>query len=68
MALNTTNKIVRRSWDLIPMSYTVIARFNTLGGDQTKQLTFTYRHVHFIVYVEISGVGAKSEEEESELI
>ena len=50
------------------MSYTVIARFNTLGGDQTKQLIFTDRHVHLIVYVEISGVGAKSEEEESELI
>jgi hypothetical protein len=44
MALNTVNKIVRRSWDLIPMPDEVIARGNALGSDQPRQMTFTDRH------------------------
>ena len=48
MALSTGKKIIRRSWDVIPMPDTVIARVNTLGGDQPEQLTFTDRHGRLI--------------------
>jgi hypothetical protein len=41
MALNTGKKITRRSWDVIPMPDTVIARVNALGTDQPEQLIFT---------------------------
>ena len=37
MALKTTKKIVRLSWDLIYIPDTVIARINTLGADQPKK-------------------------------
>jgi hypothetical protein len=40
MALNTGKKIIRCSSDVIPMPDTVIARVNTLGSDQPKQLIF----------------------------
>jgi hypothetical protein len=43
MALNTGKKITRRSWDVIPMPDTVIARVNALGNDQPEQLFFTDR-------------------------
>jgi hypothetical protein len=33
MALNSGKKIIRRSWDTIPMPDTVIARVNTIGED-----------------------------------
>jgi hypothetical protein len=45
MALNTGKKITRRSWDVIPMPDTVIARVNALGTDQPEQLIFTDRRV-----------------------
>ena len=48
MALNTGKKIVRCSWDVIPMPDTVIARVNTLGVDQPEQLVFTDRHGRLI--------------------
>jgi hypothetical protein len=38
MALNTGKKIVRRSWDVIPIPDVVIARVNALGSDQPEQL------------------------------
>jgi hypothetical protein len=41
MALNTRKKITRRSWDVIPLPDTVIARVNALGTDQPEQLIFT---------------------------
>ena len=41
LALNSVKKIVRRSWDAIPMPDTVIDRINTLCGDQPGKLTFT---------------------------
>jgi hypothetical protein len=44
MALNTGKKIVRHSWDVIPMPDVVIARVNALGSDQPRQITFTDRH------------------------
>jgi Reverse transcriptase (RNA-dependent DNA polymerase) len=48
MALDTGKKIIRRSWDVIPMPDLVIDRVNTLGGDQPEQLTFTDRHGRLI--------------------
>ena len=48
MALSTGKKIVRRTWDMIPMPDTVIARVNTLGGDQPEQMIFTDRHGRLI--------------------
>ena len=48
MALATGKKIIRRSWDVIPMPDTVIARVNTLGSDQPEQLIFTDRHGRLI--------------------
>jgi hypothetical protein len=56
MALNTEEKITRRSWDVIPMPDTVIARVNALGTDQPEQLIFTDRRGHLIRDVEIPGV------------
>ena len=43
MTLKTGKKIVRRTWDVIPTSDTVIARVNKLGKGQPKLLTFTDR-------------------------
>ena len=48
MALNSGKKIVRRSWDVIPMPDTVIERVNTLGGDQPEDLIFADRHGRLI--------------------
>ena len=56
MALNTGKKIVRRTWDVIPIPDTVIARVNTLASDQPEQLIFTDRHGRLIGDVEIPGV------------
>jgi hypothetical protein len=48
MALNSGKTIVRRSWGVIPMPDTVIARVNTLGGDQPEDLIFADRHGRLI--------------------
>ena len=56
MALNTGKKITRRSWDVIPMPDTVIARVNVLGNDQPEQLVFADRKGRPIGDVEIPGV------------
>ena len=56
MALNTGKKIVRRTWDFIPMPDTVITRVNALGRDQSEQLIFTDRRGRPISDVVISGV------------
>ena len=42
----------------------VIARVNTLGGDQPKLLTFTGRHGRLIRNLENPGVGDDSDEGE----
>jgi len=44
MALDTGRKITRRSWDIIPTPDNVIARVNTLGGDQPELPIITDRH------------------------
>jgi hypothetical protein len=53
MALNTGKKIVRHSWDVIPMPDIVIAQVNALGSDQHRQMTSTDRHGHLISNIEI---------------
>ena len=40
MALDSGEKIVRRSWDVVPMPDAVITRANELGRDQPEQLVF----------------------------
>jgi hypothetical protein len=64
MALNTGKKIVRRSWDVIPMPDVVIARVNALGIDQPRQMTFTDRHGRLIGDIEIPGVDSDEEQED----
>ena len=67
MALNTGKKIVRRSWDAIPMPDTVIARVNILGADQPEQLVFTDRHGRLIGDdddVDMPGVYDEKEDDE----
>jgi hypothetical protein len=43
MALNSGKKIVRRSWDVIPMPDLVIDQVNALGRDHPQHMTFTDR-------------------------
>jgi hypothetical protein len=64
MALNTGKKIVRRSWDVIPMPDVVIARVNALGSNQPGQMTFTDRHGRLIEDIEIPGVDSDEEQED----
>jgi hypothetical protein len=64
MALNTGKKIVRLSWDVIPMQDVVIARINALGSDQPRQMTFTHRHGRLIGDIEIPGVDSDEEQED----
>ena len=59
MALNTGQKITRRSWDVIPTPDTVIERVNMLAGDQPEQLVFTDRHGRLIGDNEIPGVDSQ---------
>jgi hypothetical protein len=49
MTLASGQKIVERSWDVIPMPDNVIARVNALGADQPEQLIFIDRHGRRIV-------------------
>jgi hypothetical protein len=64
MAMNTGNKIVCRSWDVIPMPDVVIARVNALGSDQPHQMTLTDRHGRLIRGIEIPGVYSEEEQED----
>jgi hypothetical protein len=64
IALNTGKKIVRRSWDVIPMPNVVIARVNALGSDQPHQITFTDRHGRLIGDIEIPEVDSNEEQED----
>jgi hypothetical protein len=62
MALKSGNKIVHRSWDVIPMPDLVIDRVNALCCDQPQQMTFTNRHGCLIGDVEIRGVDAEEDD------
>ena len=46
MALDSSKKIMRRGWDVIPMLDVVIIQVNELGRDQPEQLVFTDRRGH----------------------
>jgi hypothetical protein len=48
MVLNSGKKIVRRSWDVIPLLDVVINRVNELGKDQPRLMTFTDCHGRLI--------------------
>jgi hypothetical protein len=64
MALNSGKKIVRRSWDVIPMPDIVIDRANALGRDQPQHMSFTDRHGCLIGDVEIPGVNGQEEDDD----
>jgi hypothetical protein len=64
MDLNSGNKIVCRSWDVIPMPDLVIDRVNALCRDQPQQMTFTDRHGRLIDNVEIPGVDAEDDDDD----
>jgi hypothetical protein len=69
MALNTGKKITRRSWDMIPMPDTVIARVNAfLGTDQPEQLIFTDQRRRPVGDVEIPIVMDFEEEEDDDAV
>jgi hypothetical protein len=63
MALNSGKKIVRRSWDVIPMPIVVINRVNELGKNQPRLMTFTDRHGRLIGDMEIPGVDSTENED-----
>jgi hypothetical protein len=64
MDLNSGKKIVRRSWDVIPMPDLVIDRVNALCRDQPQHMTFTNRHRRLMGDVEIPGVYDQKEDED----
>jgi hypothetical protein len=64
MALNSGKKIVRGSWDVIPMPDLVIDRVNALGRDQPQKMTFTNRHRRLISDIGIPGVGADEDDDD----
>jgi hypothetical protein len=64
MALNSVKKIVRRSWDAIPMPDLVIDRVHALGRDQPQHMTFTDRHGRLIGDVEFPGVDDQEEDDD----
>jgi hypothetical protein len=63
-ALNSGKKIVRHSWDVIPMPDLVIDWVNTLGYDHPQHMTFTDRHGRLIGDVEIPEVDDKEENDD----
>jgi hypothetical protein len=62
MALKTGKKMVRRSWDVIPMTDLVIDKVNALGIDQPQQMAFTDRHGRLIGNIQIPGVDANEDD------
>jgi hypothetical protein len=64
VALSSSNKCFRCSWDVIPMPDLVIDRVNTLGRDQPQHTTFTDRHGRLIGDVEIPGVDDQEEDDD----
>jgi hypothetical protein len=64
MDLNSGKKIVRCSWDVIPMPDLVIYRVKALGRDQPQNTTFTDRHGRLIGDVEIPGVDDQEEDDD----
>jgi hypothetical protein len=65
MALNSGKKIVRRSWDVIPLPDVVINHVNELGKYQPGLMTFTERHGRLITDIEIPGVYSTEDEDDN---
>jgi hypothetical protein len=65
MAVNTGKNIVCHILDGIPMPDLVIARSNAFGSDQHHQMTFTDRHGRLIGDIEIPGVDADEDNDDS---
>jgi hypothetical protein len=63
MAFNSGKKIVRRSWNVIPMPDIVINRVNTLYSDQPHHMMFTDKHGRLIVYTDIPRVDADEDKD-----
>ena len=61
MSLRSGKKIIRRSWDVIPMSDAVIERVNKMGASQPEELVFTDRKGRLIGDVELTGVDGEQE-------
>jgi hypothetical protein len=64
MALNSGKKIVRRSWDVIPLPDVIINRVNELGKDQPRLMMFRDRHGRLIGDMEIPGVDSTEDEDD----
>ena len=58
MTLESTKKVVRGSWDAIPIPDTVIARVNALGQGQPNDLDFLDRKKIPIGELDITGLNA----------
>ena len=56
--LGSMKKVVRQSWDEIPMPDTVIVWVNALGQGQPTDLEFLYFKKRPIGYINIKGVDA----------
>ena len=56
MSLHSMKKLVRRSWDAIPMPDTVIAQVNQIGKDEPEQFVFTNLNGRNIGDIEFPGV------------
>ena len=56
MNLGYMKKVVRRSWDSLPMPNTMIARVNALGQGIPNNLGLLYRKIRPIGEIDITGV------------
>ena len=56
MTLGYMKKVVRRSWDALPMPDTVISRVRALGQGQPNDLDFLYINIRPIGELDITGV------------
>ena len=56
MSINSEKNITKRSWDAIPMSYTIIARINKIVCKKKDQFIFTDYRCFPFVDIKITGV------------
>jgi hypothetical protein len=64
VAFNSGKKIIRLSWDLIPLPDVIINSVNELGKDQPRLMTFADRHGCLIGDMEIPGVDSTEDEDD----
>ena len=58
MNLGSMKKVVRQSWDAIPIPDTMIVRVNALGQEKTNDIDFIDSKNHPIGELETTGVNA----------